>query len=89
MSDGFVLQRGLDRGNCRSCRKAIVWAYTLSGKKAPFEEDPQGLYVIENGAARHVGPPPAQLELGGEPQPQRYTNHFATCKDASSWRGKK
>jgi len=74
---------------CRSCKAPVIWAYTLSGKKAPFQIDDKGEYVIENGAARHVGPVPQQLELGGDPPAQRYTNHFATCVDASDWRGRK
>lgn len=89
MSDDLVLHRGVDKGKCRSCHAPIVWAYTLAGKKAPFEENEKGEYIIENGTARHVGPPPAQLELGEPAQVQRYVNHFASCPQADSWRGKK
>ena len=89
MAGELVLHRGLNKGKCRSCKAQVEWAYTLGGKKAPFELDEKGEYVLENGTARHVGPPPQQLELGAGPQPQHYTNHFATCPQASDWRGKK
>lgn len=76
---------------CRSCKAPIVWAYTLGGKRAPFERDDQGEYVIEHGSARHVGPAPQQLELGApaEPPPPRFKSHFASCPDGDKWRGKK
>lgn len=85
-----MLHRGLNKSKCRSCKTPVVWAYTAGGKKAPFEEDPNGLYVLENGTAMHVGPPPKQLELGAKPDDRtRYTNHFAHCPEAGDWRGKK
>jgi hypothetical protein len=85
----FILHAGVGKSACKSCRKPITWAFTTAGNKAPFELDDDGEWILENGTARHVGPRPAQLELGGKPGPQRYTNHFATCPQASSWRGKK
>jgi hypothetical protein len=87
MSEDLVLNRGLDKGKCRSCKAPIVWAWTVQGKKSPFEIDPKGLFIIENGTARHIGPPPAQLELGAKPdERQRYTSHFAACPQAGEWR---
>jgi hypothetical protein len=86
MSDDLVLHRGLDKGKCKSCKAPIVWAYTTGGKKAPFQADDQGHWTLENGTARHVGAPPAQLELGAAPGPQRYTNHFSVCPQADEWR---
>jgi hypothetical protein len=85
-----VLHRGIGMPtSCRSCGKRIVFALmAVSGKTAPFEEDAAGLYILENGAARHVGKSPLQLELG-EVAPTRYTSHFANCPDASKWRGEK
>jgi hypothetical protein len=80
---------GIGKSKCKSCKAAIVWAYTTGGTKAPFEVDDNGFYIMENGTARHVGPRAAQLQLGGDPEPQRYKNHFATCPDASKWRGDK
>ncbi len=88
MSD-LVLHRGLNKGKCRSCKVDVEWAYTAGGQKAPFQRDDAGTYVLENGAARHVGPVPTQLELGAPPPAPRYVNHFATCPQASSWRSKK
>lgn len=85
-----VLHRGIGMpAACKSCGKRIVFAVmAVSGKKAPFEEDPNGLYILENGAARHAGKVSTQLELG-EVAPIRYTSHFATCPDAPTWRGEK
>lgn len=77
----LVLNRGIETSKCRSCKKTIVWAFTVAGKKSPFEVDPAGLFVMENGVARHVGPPPAQLELGAVPDSRtRYTSHLSTCQ---------
>jgi hypothetical protein len=64
MSEDLVLNRGLNKSKCRSCKKEVTWAYTTGGKKAPFEADEKGEWVLENGTARHVGPVPSQLELG-------------------------
>lgn len=87
MSEPLVLNRGIETSKCRSCKKTIAWAFTVAGKKSPFEVDPAGLFVMENGVARHVGPPPAQLELGAVPDTRtRYTSHFANCAQASEWR---
>jgi hypothetical protein len=87
MSDSdLVLNRGLNKSKCRSCKKEVTWAYTTGGKKAPFEADEKGEWVLENGTARHVGPVPSQLELGAPAPEQRYTNHFATCPQAVEWR---
>lgn len=85
----LVVHAGIGKARCKSCKAEIVWAYTTGGSKAPFVLDDQGFYILENGTARHVGPRPAQLELGAAPGPQRYTNHFATCPQASKWRGEK
>lgn len=76
---------------CRSCSKPVLFARTTAGKTVPFEADSNGLWAIENGAARYLGAksaPPAQLELGAVAalEPQRYTSHFATCPHADSWR---
>lgn len=85
----FVLHAGIGKGTCKSCKKPITWAFTTGGKKAPFEDDDNGEWILENGTARHAGPRPSQLELGSAVEPRRYTNHFATCPDASKWRGQK
>ena len=87
MADDLVLHRGVGRPTrCRSCGKTIVFAESsATGKLAPFELDPEGHYVLENGKARFVGKGSVQLELGAAPVPH-YTSHFASCKDAASWR---
>lgn len=85
MSD-LVLHRGLNHAKCRSCGADIVWAYTTAGKKSPFQLDEKGEWTLENGTARRVGPPPAQLELGAPPPADRYTPHWAACPQADEWR---
>jgi len=90
MSDEpLVLHRGVGMPTrCRSCKKVIVFAVMpASGKSAPFEEDVDGAWVLENGTARHVGTGGRQLELGAKPLTY-YTSHFAKCVDAAKWRAK-
>lgn len=72
---------------CRSCKADIVFAimYT-SGKPAPFEKDDAGEWQIENGIAKHAGPVATQADMFAGPGPQRWTSHFARCKDAPKWR---
>jgi hypothetical protein len=96
VSDLPVLHRGVSKGRCRSCKKEVVFAETSSAKLAPFELDPAGIWTIENGAAKHLGPPePKQPQLGlqleaksatEEPAPIRYTSHFSACPNARQWR---
>lgn len=75
---------------CKSCSASIVFAimYT-SGKNAPFERDDRGEWILENGNAKHIGPPPAQPDMFRGEEPARWTPHFARCPQASSWRRKK
>lgn len=61
----------------------------MNNEQTPAIHHGQATKCRSYGTARHVGPPPQQLELGGEPRPQRYTSHFARCEQASSWRRKK
>lgn len=69
---------------CRSCDAAVIWANTPNGKIGPFEIDPNGHWVIEQGRARHVGEA-RQLELGLT-EVTYYTSHFARCPDRDFWR---
>lgn len=89
-NDELVLHRGIGAPTkCKSCGAEIVFAYHFTtGKNAPFQKDDVGHFILENGAAKHVGAPPAQLALGtvNEEQPQRYTSHFAKCPNAAQWR---
>lgn len=89
-----VLHRGVGEPTaCRSCGRAIVFAvHGTTGKLHPFEsDDAKGVWVIENGTARHVGTPEPQLELGASASDRapRFTSHFATCPDAQQWRGRR
>ena len=64
--------------SCRTCRAPLVWAYTETGKRMPFDAHPaeDGSWVIRNGTAAYDpfarGP--------------RYRPHFATCPDADQHR---
>lgn len=93
MTDQPHLQRGIGTPTrCRTCKQEIVFAimYT-TGKKAPFQKDHEGEWVMEAGLAKHVGKLDVQPDLFAAPpkdQPQRYTSHFAVCKQADDWRSK-
>jgi len=70
---------------CRSCGKEIVFAVMASsGKKAPFERDDAGEWVLINGTASHQGKAPAHQPA--ENTVPRWTSHFARCAYASTWR---
>lgn len=70
---------------CRSCGAPIVWARTHAGKSIPIDVDPaiggpanypDGNIALFNGVAEVTASGP-------------HKSHFATCKDAASWRKKK
>ena len=94
-----MLHRGVGKPTrCRSCKQEIVFAHhPASGKSHPFQRDDQGVWTIVNGEAKNVGAPiaaAAQLELLGPPAKtvapeQRWTSHFANCRNAADWRGEK
>ena len=69
MSDDepLLLHRGVGPvAKCRSCKAPIVFAESTTGKLTPFEADPAGHWVIENGKARFVGSESKQLEARRE-----------------------
>jgi hypothetical protein len=74
---------------CKGCAAAIVFvpAYT-TGKVMPLQLDSIGEWKIEDGNAKHIGPPPAQTSLLDQPV-TRWTSHFAICPKASEFRGAK
>jgi hypothetical protein len=75
---------------CRSCGAPIIWAHTQSEKRIPLdaEPDPGGMITLTEdkwGRKRAdflkltpLFPPP--------PADERYTSHFATCREATKWR---
>lgn len=88
-----VLHRGVGMPTkCRSCPAMITFAVLPASKKlAPFVEDPQGHYILENGTARHVGAPTAQVDLFTPPAEvtvQRYSSHFADCPASNKFRSR-
>lgn len=76
--------------NCRTCEAPIVWCITKAGKKMPLDADPveDGKFYLldedeETPEARSVSG--ATLSAGVD----RYTSHFASCPEASSFRGRR
>jgi len=76
---------------CRSCRAAIIWAETITGRRMPLDKTPtpEGNIVL---GIRHQQPPLAlvktkqalvNLHAKGE---LLYTSHFVTCPQASQHR---
>lgn len=79
---------------CRSCHQDILWAVTRSGKKMPVDAVADMRPIASGGGqfvlALHGG---EYGELKAEKwQPEhgekrnRYTSHFASCKQAGDWR---
>lgn len=80
--------------NCGSCRRAILWAVTPAGAKAPIDIDPvangtvlvlkpevlagEFLAVVLSGDALEVARKSGRLRV----------NHWATCPDKAQWRAK-
>jgi hypothetical protein len=64
---------------CTSCGAEIVWCRTITGKATPMQADENGEWIIVQGIAHR----------GQSVGVQRYTSHFATCPQASSWRKRK
>lgn len=76
---------------CRSCGAAIVWSTSNStGRKAPIDADPvpDGPIVIvgRSGDRYHVLRTSDAHRDHVAPETVRFTNHFATCKQAGQWR---
>lgn len=69
--------------DCRSCKAAIFWAETETGKRIPIDAstgpDVDANLVIEDGD----GGPLARYVARGE---GTHITHFTTCPDAKRWR---
>lgn len=73
---------------CRSCGARIRWALTVNGRAIPLDIVPRadGNLVIErdkHGDEMAVTHQPL-VHAGKE----RFVSHFATCRDAASWRNR-
>ena len=64
----------MDRGICKSCGKAILWAKTAGGKPIPLDGVPEKRFVIDGLRSTHV-----RLE-------STYQTHFASCPHAKEHR---
>lgn len=67
---------------CKTCGAEIRWADTVSGKIMPLDAkpDPKGLFVVVSGIARKATDEDDRLLRN------RYTSHFANCKQAAQHR---
>ena len=67
---------------CKSCKAAIEWARTPSGRRIPVDLAPtaDGNLVVINGTAYTYNYEDRALKV------PRRTPHFATCPDARLWR---
>jgi hypothetical protein len=65
---------------CRSCQAPITWAETLAGKRMPFDGE-----IVAVRTERERATARAILVIDTAVT----TSHFATCPDASTWRGRK
>lgn len=78
----------MDTEPCRSCGKPIIWAETVNGKPMPVNAEPtiEGTLTVREREGR--------LPLAAVVSPhlafgrKLYVSHFATCKDAKTWRRK-
>jgi hypothetical protein len=74
---------------CRSCKHAIIWAETIAGKQMPVDAAPTATGTIqlskEDGVVR-ARVVRCQLPPDCEVHQDLRTSHFATCKQADSWR---
>lgn len=68
--------------NCKGCdRDDLVWTeHEKTGKSAPLVRDPDGMFVIVAGKYRKATDEDDKLHR------ERYSNHFADCASASSFR---
>lgn len=78
---------------CRSCKAPVIWVKTSKGSDMPIDAEPnvKGNMTIEtrtvedNGHMRDVVFATVVAPLFAMGQ-LRYMSHFATCKQAKSWR---
>lgn len=78
---------------CRSCGAAIRWAATVNGKRMPVDDQPtpDGTLILSDPTPGAYAPTVAlfvagQPSLFDEPDPPRFTSHFATCPNADQHR---
>lgn len=82
-----------DRKPCKSCGAPIVWCLNHKGTKVPFDvrptNQPHGAYTIERDEAGQLIAEPIADKGPEVSERPWFRSHFATCKDAKSWKGKK
>jgi len=79
---------------CRSCKRAVIWAVTERGKRIPLDAEPnvKGNVVLStlgapendspNGPTVYAKVVPPLFSAGQV----RYMPHHATCPQGESWR---
>lgn len=74
--------------DCRSCKKPVIWAKTERGKAMPVDAEPStdgtvSLRWGHDGSTVLASVPSRHLAFGRR---DLRKSHFATCKDAGTWR---
>jgi len=73
---------------CRSCQQPVIWTVTTKGKSMPVNPDvtPDGNVALQWMAGRVLADVlNVQRQAARTPGTLR-KSHFATCRDAGSWR---
>jgi len=72
---------------CRSCGARIEWVQTSKGKAMPLDPTPtpDGTVVVRAGVGHVIGQLSSIQVCADE---RRYAPHWATCPQASEWRGR-
>jgi hypothetical protein len=76
----------LNKGECRSCGAAIIWAETASGKRMPVDVEPHADGTIMLIDERSGFIPRADIVRRGTPGNLLRRSHFATCPNAATHR---
>lgn len=72
---------------CSKCRSPIMWRKTPAGKSAPLDVDPSprgNTVLVDGGGCRVLSKD--ELTAARDAGTSLYTNHFATCRFAASFR---
>lgn len=76
---------------CKACRAPIVWAQTLAGKSMPVDASPaaDGNVLLFPLADRRWLAVVMTKDEAASKSDERFKSHFATCPNASAFRGPK
>jgi hypothetical protein len=75
---------------CRSCAGDVIWAITINGKPIPIDAAPVAhgnIELEERPDGKIVAHVRSGNVLNAMGVSERFVSHFATCREAGSWRG--